>query len=508
MATTSAEDGSHSTKINYNDSAETHATYKFIVEIKCNGKSPTAANSLIARGAFGQVDISILVRRQHPSSEHNGSYSKIHSVSLAAIKTIPYATTKSGTSQQNASLTREAFAELNSLRLLNGHENVTPLLGFYGAQDSSDGGGFGGWDWAEDYMAVMSPSSLCLVFPYHPIDLHEALVYRRFHPSSKFASDAAFNGKGSSCSSSYFLPKSVVQSVMHDVLSALHHLHSHCILHRDVKPGNLYITREGRVQIGDFGLAKIVAPSVQPESRDQREEYNFSTNTGNTNLTQGLCTLQYRPPEMLLGGTGIVDQTIKTDCGVNGAFDIFSAGCIFAELLTLSGPIFPGQSVLDQLGRIFQILGTPSNDNWPGVSLLPDWNKVSFESTNETGLRERIGRQNLTDELEVLTKMLVLDPLQRFSARDCLALSLLLPFNNSCQEHMTKARNSVVSSLLPTHMQIMDPVYFAANEDNQNYSLVFAKQYALKRAASRRNFVSDLSKRNIHDTIKRWTFGT
>ena len=142
----------------------------------------------------------------------------------------------------------------------------------------------------------MSPLSLCLVFPYHPIDLHEALVYHRFHASSKFASDNAFSGSNSSSDSSYFLPKLAVQSVMYDLLSALHHLHSHCIIHRDVKFGNLYITREGRIQLGDFGLAKIVPPSVaRAESKcDDREVSNFSTNTGNVNLTQGLCTLQYR----------------------------------------------------------------------------------------------------------------------------------------------------------------------------------------------------------------------
>jgi serine/threonine protein kinase len=173
---------------------------------------------------------------------------------MAAIKTIPNATSSS--KNNTAKLTREAFAELNSLRLLNGHENVTPLLGYItvpGANYSS--GDFGGWDCAEDAQ-IASPTSLCLVFPYHPIDLHEALVYRRFRPSCSFEG-------------SYFLPINVMQSIMYDLLSALHHLHSHCI--RDVECGNLYITRLGRIQLGDFGLAKIVSPKVAESKQDSTE---------------------------------------------------------------------------------------------------------------------------------------------------------------------------------------------------------------------------------------------
>lgn len=454
---------------------KSHSTLS-LVQIK-DEKSPASVSSLIARGAFGQVDIALLLHKQHLPSK---SSLKIRSVSLAAIKTIPNATNILGSSSQQrhgARLTREAFAELNSLRLLNGHENVTPLLGYYGASDASSGDGFGGWDWADGAQDNPSPTSLCLVFPYHPIDLHEALIYRRFNASSKFRS-------------SYFLPKQVVTSIMHDLLSALQHLHTHSILHRDIKPSNLYITREGQIQLGDFGLAKIV-----PLSRAAKSQYSkrndLQTHGNGVTLTNGLCTLQYRPPEVLLGGTGIIHRSKSEERNINGAFDMFSAGCVIAELLTLSGPIFPGQSVLDQLGRVFQTLGNPTEDDWPGVKLLPDWNKVTFDATNGTGLHDRINRPDTIDELNILSNMLVLNPLRRYSARECLEHRLFQNIRGN------NYHSYVCESLLPVDMQVMNPIFSSPDDISESSnevrnSLTFAKHYAAKKASSRRNFTTGL----------------
>ena len=430
-----------------------------IVEI-CNDGS-SSINPLIARGAFGHVDIALLVGWQCPSPDADAKKEKaaIHSVKLAAIKTIPNATNKS-----SGTLTREAFAELNALRLLNGHANVTPLLGYYAARDK-----FGsGWDWGGNELGNLS--SLCLVFPYHPIDLAEALNYRRLQC---FAD-------GSPHQHSH-LPHDVVKSVCCDILSALEHLHSHHILHRDVKPGNLYITKDGRVELGDFGLAKV----IPIDNVDQIESET------------GLCTLQYRPPELLLGGNGIVDKVEAS----RGAMDIWSAGCIFAELVTLSGPLFPGQSVLDQLARIFHVLGTPTEEDWQGVSQLPDWNKVTFEHQSGKELQEITGKCLWSDGVVELTNtMLVLDPLKRPSAKQCRQ-----SFNHNDNVIRMRGYESVVKALIPSSLLTEDPIYVGTGTHSAEHDrLAYAKLCASRVASARRNFPKSLNKTAKQDDSAKW----
>lgn len=73
-------------------------------------------------------------------------------------------------------------------------------------------------------------------------------------------------------------------------------------------------------------------------------------------------TLWYRPPDVLFGA-----KLYTT------SIDMWSAGCIFAELADAGRPLFPGSDILDQLMRIFRVLGTPSEETWPGVTHLSDY---------------------------------------------------------------------------------------------------------------------------------------
>lgn len=158
----------------------------------------------------------------------------------------------------------------------------------------------------------------------------------------------------------------------------LEYLHQNWILHRDLKPNNLLINREGILKIGDFGLAKAFGSPTrinthQVVTRWYRSVFLFCTNKPSL-LSQWKvsckaifflqiffcicsenfkCLYHFRSPELLFGarqyGTGV---------------DMWAIGCILAELL-LRVPFLPGETDLDQLSRIFQVFGTPTEEIWP-----------------------------------------------------------------------------------------------------------------------------------------------
>ncbi|KAJ9062476.1 Cyclin-dependent kinase 3 [Entomophthora muscae] len=131
---------------------------------------------------------------------------------------------------------------------------------------------------------------------------------------------------------------------MIDILSGMNYLHTQLLLHRDLKPGNILVTEEGVLKIADFGLVR-----------------NFVSLNGP--LTHEVVTLWYRPPEIL----------IKEEDEYDFTTDIWSIGCIFAELFVLV-PFFEGRSDIAQLLAIFERLGTPNDEIWPGFSDLHSHN--------------------------------------------------------------------------------------------------------------------------------------
>uniref|UniRef100_A0AAG5D0R5 Cyclin-dependent kinase 7 n=1 Tax=Anopheles atroparvus TaxID=41427 RepID=A0AAG5D0R5_ANOAO len=170
---------------------------------------------------------------------------------------------------------------------------------------------------------------------------------------------------------------------------SLEYLHMHWILHRDLKPNNLLIGGNGVLKIGDFGLAKFFG----------------SPNRINTNQ---VVTRWYRCPELLFGAR-------QYGVGV----DMWAVGCILAELL-LRVPFLPGESDLDQLTRIFQVLGTPTETNWPDVKSLPDY--VQYKFYPPIPLRD-IFTAASDDLIELANKMLALYPLHRCTCTEALKMA-------------------------------------------------------------------------------------
>ncbi|KAM9801210.1 serine/threonine-protein kinase NLK [Neosynchiropus ocellatus] len=179
---------------------------------------------------------------------------------------------------------------------------------------------------------------------------------------------------------------------LYQILRGLKYLHSAGILHRDIKPGNLLVNSNCVLKICDFGLARV-------EESDQSRL-----------MTQEVVTQYYRAPEILMGSRHY-----------SNSIDIWSVGCIFAELLGRR-ILFQAQSPIQQLDLITDLLGTPSLEAMRTACegacahilrgphkqpSLPVLYTLSSQATHEA--------------VHLLCRMLVFDPGKRISAKDALA---------------------------------------------------------------------------------------
>jgi len=168
--------------------------------------------------------------------------------------------------------------EICALRRLNPHPNIVTLRSVYSSAASNN---------------MMRGSTVCLAFEYTPMDLYTALEWRRRTIMPP-------------------LSMSTIAGIALDLVTALHHCHSNGVLHLDIKPGNLLITSGGTLQLCDFGLARPMGMLDEDEAT-------------------GMCTLYYRPPELLLGASANA-----------ASIDMYSAGLVIAEAVA-GFPIFRGR---------------------------------------------------------------------------------------------------------------------------------------------------------------------
>lgn len=160
---------------------------------------------------------------------------------------------------------------------------------------------------------AVSTSGVFLVFEYCSSDLAQTIDYYYLkHKKSPFS-------------------QAHVKRLMHELFSALDFMHSRFLIHRDVKLSNLLYSTSGVLKLADFGLSRKLGPSLTPK----------------------VVSLWYRPPELLLGS-----EEYTT------AVDIWGAACVFGELLE-GKALMDGKNELDQLDKMFQLLGPPTVAQWP-----------------------------------------------------------------------------------------------------------------------------------------------
>ncbi|GMR48636.1 hypothetical protein PMAYCL1PPCAC_18831 [Pristionchus mayeri] len=215
---------------------------------------------------------------------------------------------------------------------------------------------------------IMQESRLYLIFEFLNMDLKKYL-------------DTLKNDE--------FLPDHTVKSYLMQICQAMCFCHQRRVIHRDLKPQNLLVDGKGTIKLADFGLARAIGIPVRV-------------------YTHEVVTLWYRAPEVLLGGQ-------RYCMGV----DQWSIGCIFSEMATKK-PLFQGDSEIDELFRIFRIMGTPTEADWPGVTQFPEY-KDTFPKWSNNTLRAKLIDRLGDAGCDLLQAMLEYDPVRRISSRAVLS---------------------------------------------------------------------------------------
>ncbi|XP_036090315.1 cyclin-dependent kinase 18 isoform X5 [Rousettus aegyptiacus] len=191
-----------------------------------------------------------------------------------------------------------------------------------------------------------------------------------------------------------------VKIFMFQLLRGLAYCHRRKILHRDLKPQNLLINERGELKLADFGLARAKSVPTKTYSNE-------------------VVTLWYRPPDVLLGSTEY-----------STPIDMWGVGCIHYEMAT-GRPLFPGSTVKEELHLIFRLLGTPTEETWPGVTALPEFHSYSFPRYLPQPLISHAPRLD-TDGINLLTSLLLYESKSRMSAEAALSH----PYFRSLGEHV------------------------------------------------------------------------
>ncbi|RID81087.1 hypothetical protein BRARA_A03693 [Brassica rapa] len=174
----------------------------------------------------------------------------------------------------------------------------------------------------------------------------------------------------------------------YQIFRSLSYIHR-CIgvCHRDIKPQNLLVNpHTHQVKLCDFGSAKVLVK-------------------GEPNISY-ICSRYYRAPELIFGATEYTT-----------AIDVWSAGCVLAELL-LGQPLFPGESRVDQLVEIIKVLGTPTREEIKCMN--PNYTDFKFPQIKAHPWHKVFHKGMPPEAVDLVSRLLQYSPNLRFTAIDVL----------------------------------------------------------------------------------------